>query len=143
LLCALSLLPCSYLLGSNQSSSQSSLRRLAIVDPKGRERIVLGTNPGGLDRPELKFLDTEGRTRLTIEVDEHNQPDILLLGADETVRMRLGADNEGGSMLTMGVPLNGSLILLQAGGAGDQAKGYLWVKNATGHSLLESKVEAK
>jgi hypothetical protein len=76
-------------------------------------------------------------------VDENGQPDIFLFGKDEKGRMRLGADNDGGSSLDMGVPPNGSLILLQAGGTGDKAKGFLWVKDSAGRSLLESKFEAK
>jgi hypothetical protein len=117
--------------------SEASFRRLAIVDSKGRERIVLGSHPLVPDQPQIDLLDQRGKTRLILDVNPHGDPELLLCGPDGLPRVLVTADEKGGTSLVMGLPAYG-LVVLQTEGAEDKWTGQLSVKNTDGRTLLES-----
>lgn len=51
------------------AEDQITARRLAIVDPRGRERIVLETNPRDDHNPSISLLDVHGVERVRVYLD--------------------------------------------------------------------------
>jgi hypothetical protein len=121
------------------AASSAVFKRIAIADKDGNERIVMGTDASsGIERPEFVLKDSRGRTRLTIGMSETETPFVYLSDVDARPRVRLTLDQDDVAVLAMGVPLDGSLVLLQAGGKSDNPRGSVWAKDSKGHFLLNS-----
>jgi hypothetical protein len=92
---------------------------LRIVEPNGRERIILTAVPGV---PDMTFLDPSGHTRLTLDIADDNKPELVVSESGRAKgRLTLGIENgtpvmqlydrEGVKRVALGVPKDvGALI---------------------------------
>jgi hypothetical protein len=92
---------------------------LRIVEPDGKDRIVLTAMPGV---PDMTFLDPGGHTRLTLDIADDNKPVLVVAESGKAKgRLTLGIENgspmlqlydrDGTKRVTLGVPKDvGSLI---------------------------------
>jgi hypothetical protein len=92
---------------------------LRIVEPNGKDRIVLTAVPGV---PDMTFLDPGGHTRLTLDIADDNRPVLVISESGKTKgRLELGIENgsptlqlydrDGVKRVTIGIPKDiGALI---------------------------------
>jgi hypothetical protein len=85
---------------------------LRIVEPNGRERIVLTAVPGV---PDMTFFDPSGRARLTLDIADDNKPVLVISESSQAKgRLTLGIENgspvlnlydrDGARRVTLGIP---------------------------------------
>lgn len=100
-------------------AKELNVETLRIVQPDGRERIVLTAIPG---IPDMTFRDPEGHSRLTLDIADDSKP-VLTISESRRAkgRMTLGIENgspilelydrEGMKRVALGVPKDfGALI---------------------------------
>ena len=69
-----------------------------IVEPNGRERIILTAVPGV---PDMTFLDPSGHTRLTLDIADDDKPMLVVSESGQAKgRLTLGIEN-GSPMLQL------------------------------------------
>jgi hypothetical protein len=102
-----------------------------IVEPNGRERIILTAVPGV---PDMTFLDPSGHTRLTLDIADDNKPMLVVSESGQAKgRLTLGIENgspmlqlydrDGVRRVMLGVPKEiGSLIRIYDEGGKLQAR---------------------
>jgi hypothetical protein len=88
------------------------IETLKIVQPDGKERIVLTAVPGV---PDMTFLDPAGQGRLTLDIADDHKPVLrvsetakgkghLILGIEDGSPMLQLFDRDGKKRVTIGVP---------------------------------------
>jgi hypothetical protein len=74
-------------------AKELSVRTLRVVDPGGKDRIVLTAEPGV---PDMIFFDPAGKSRLTLDIADDEKP-VLVLSESSKAKSRMTLGLEGGA----------------------------------------------
>jgi hypothetical protein len=114
----------------NPPAKELRVQTLKIVEPDGKERIILTAAPGV---PDMTFIDPAGQSRLTLDIANDHKPVLmvsetgkgkgqLVLGIEDGSPMLQFFDRDGKKRVTIGVP-NDTGALVRIFGADGKVQG--------------------